>query len=142
MVCVSYFGEFSGHDRNEFFVVDSSITIFIGIVDHLINLSSWEGLANAWGDFLEVFWAEAAGSVGVKGFVEGLERGFGIAISTKSEDLKEEGEIDLLGTSCVLDNGEDLLGLCFESEGSDCGGEFLGRDVSTVIVVEDVEAFL
>ena len=70
-----------------------------------------------------------------------LEGGFGLAVA-ESEDFQEEGEIDLFGGGVVGNDVEDLFGLLVEAEGSDGVDEFIGRDVSTVIVVEDVEALL
>ena len=60
----------------------------------------------------------------------------------ESEDFQEEWEIDLFGGGVVGNNVENLFGLLVEAEGSDGVDEFFGGDVSTVIVVEDVEALL
>jgi hypothetical protein len=41
-----------------------------------------------------------------------------------------------------LNNTEDLLSLVFNAEGSNGVDQFFTRDVSTSVVVEDIEAFL
>ena len=137
----SYFWEFSGDDRNKLLVAYSSISVSVGEINHLVNFGGREVLSNAGGHLLEVLGSEAAGAPGVEEFIELLEGGFGLAVA-ESEDFQEEGEIDLFGGGVVGNDVEDLFGLLVEAEGSDGVDEFIGRDVSTVIVVEDVEALL
>ena len=65
----SNFGEFSGDNSNKFFVADSSISILIGIINHLINFGWGESFSNGVTDSLKVFRAEAVCSLGIKYFV-------------------------------------------------------------------------
>ena len=137
----SNFGEFSGDDSNEFFVTDSSITILVSIVDHLINFSWGESFSNRVTNSFEVFWAEGVGSFGIKNFIKLLKRLLrGLFIL--SEDGKESAEVEFFSISVGLDDSDDICGLAFHIEGSDCVNDFLHGDLSAVVVVEEIEHFL
>ena len=139
---ISHFGELLSYNSNEFFITDSSITILIGVIDHLINFGSWETFTDWCCNFFKVFRSEWSSSVWIKYFVELLEGWFRLSISTNSENFEEEGEVDLFCACCVSDNSEDLFSLIFNAESSNGVDELIGWNVSTVIVVKDVETFL
>ena len=139
--CESYFGELSGDDCNELFIADASISVLIGIVNHLVDIGGGEVLAHTSCHLLEILRAEAASASDVKGFVELLEGGLGLTV-TKAEDVEEEGEVNFLGSAVVADDVQDLLGLVIKAKCSDGVDQLFRRDVATVIVVEDVEALL
>ena len=138
----SHFRELSCHDWHKFFIVDESISVLVGVIDHLINFCGWERLSHTGCHSLEVLRAKGSGSIGIKDFEKLVQGGFWISVSTKSEDLEEGGEINLFGSGVVVDNGEDLLSLIVESKCSDSVNEFIRGDISTVIVVKDVETVL
>ena len=138
----SDFWVFLGEDVNEFVIVDDSISIFVSIVDHLINFSSWEVLSDALGDLLELFRAESSLLVDVEMLEELSEGRFTAWVSTESEDLEESTEVHIFSVWWRLNNAQDLLGLVFNTEGFDGVDQFFGWDVSTSVVIEDIEAFL
>jgi hypothetical protein len=138
----SDFGVVLGDDVNEFFVVDSSISVLVGIVDHLVDFSGWEVLTDWGGNLLEFFGAESSLFVDVEIFEELSQRGLWGSVSTESEDVEESCEVHIVSVRAGVDNAQNLGGLAFDAEGSDGVDEFLGWDVSRSVVVEDVETFL
>ena len=67
---VSDFGECSGHHGYEFFIADSSITILVGVVDHLINFGRAEAFSDLVADSFEIFRSKAVGSLRIKHVIE------------------------------------------------------------------------
>lgn len=131
-----------GDDLHEFFVVNGSVSVLIGVVDHLVDLAAGEVLAHAGGHILELLRAEGAGAGGVEGLEDGLEGGLVVGISSEAEDVEEGGEVDVSLVPCVVDDGEDLRGLSLEVERPDGVDELLSGDVAAAVVVEDVEDLL
>lgn len=139
---ISDFWVFLIDDIDEFFVANDSVSVFISIINHLINFSSWKVLSNAGCDLFEFLWTESSLFVNIEGFEELSNWSFTVSISTESEDFKESSEIHFLGCGSSWDDTDDLLSLVFNAEGSDCVDQFFTRDVSTSVVIEDIETFL
>lgn len=131
-----------GDDLDEFFVVNGSVSVLIGVVDHLVDLAAGEVLANAGGNLLELLRAEGAGAGGVESLEDGLEGGLVVGISSESEDVEEGSEVNVSLVSCIVDDGEDLSGLSLEVEGPNGVDEFLSGDVAASVVIEDIEDLL
>ena len=136
----SNLGEFSGDDSNKFFITDSSIAIFVGIVNHLVNFSRGESFPNGITNSFKVFGAKGIGSLRVKDFIKLLKRLLRRSF-VLTEDGKESGEVKFLSISVGLDDGDNVGSLAFHVEGSDGVNNFLHGDLSTVVIVEQIEHF-
>ena len=128
-------------DVNELFKANDSISVFISIVNHLVNFSSWEVLSNAGCDLFEFFRTEGSLFVDIKVFEELSNWGFAVSITAESKDLKERAKVHFLRWRWSWDNTDDLLSLVFNTESSDGVDQFFTRDVSASIVIEDIETF-
>ncbi len=137
----SDFWVFLGDDVDEFVVVDDSVSVLVSIVDHLVDFSNWEVLSNALSDLLEFFWTESALLLDVEIFEELTQWGFAGSVSTESEDFEEGTEVHLFSVGWGLNDTDDLLGLVFNTEGSDGVDQLFSGDVSTSVIIEDIEAF-
>lgn len=133
---------FFGGNVDEFFVVDDSISVFISIVNHLIDFGSGEVLSNAGGDLFKLFRAESSLFIDIEVFEELSQWGFRGSVSTESEDVEEGTEVHIFSVRAGIDNAQNLSGLIFNAQGSDGVNQFFSWDVSTSVVVEDVETFL
>ena len=138
----SYLWIFLGDNVDEFVVVNNSVSVLISIVDHLINFSNWEILSDWSSHLFEFFWTESTLVFDVEAFEELSKWCLAVSISAESEDFEEATEVHLFRVRWSLNNTEDLLSLVFNAEGSDSVDQFFTRDVSTSVVVEDIEAFL
>ena len=128
-------------DVNEFFEANYSISVFISIINHLVNFSSWEVLSNTGCDLFEFFRTESSLFVDIEVFKELSNWSFAVSITAESEDFKEGAKVHFLRWRWSWDNIDDLLSLVFNTEGSDGVDQFFTRDVSASIVIEDVETF-
>lgn len=137
----SLFGVLFGDNSNKFLEVDTSITVSVSIVNHLINFLGAEAFTYTFTNFLEIFWAKATGSLRVKGFIKLLECAL-IATIIVAEDIKESFEIKLIFSGSILNNVEDILGLTVHVQCSNSIDYFFDGDLATVIIVEDIENFL
>lgn len=100
----------SCNGSNEFFIIYTSVSVLVGIVDHLVNLLGSESLAHHVTHSLEVLRPEAVGSIGIEGFVELLEGGLG-GVFGLPKYLYECFEIELFGGGACLHDIHDVLGL-------------------------------
>lgn len=128
-------------DVEEFFKVNDSISVFISIVNHLINFNSWKVLSNAGCNLFKFLRTEGSLFIDIKVFEELSNRGFAISITAESEDFEEGAKVHFLRCGWSWDNTNDLLSLVFNTKGSDGVDQFFTRDISTFIVIEDVETF-
>lgn len=108
----------------------------------MINLSYWEVLSDSSSYSLEFFWTKSSIFVKIKVLEKLPDWSLAVSISRESKDLKECREVHFLRMWWWLNNINDLLGLVLNTEGLDGGDQFFSRDVSTSIVIEDIEAFL
>ena len=137
----SHFGEFLSYNCNEFFITDSSIFVFISIVNHLINFCCWEIFTNTCCDSFKIFRSKWSGSIWIKYFVEWLKGCFRDSISTDSKDFKEKSKVDIIRCCCSGNNSENLFSLFFKSKSFNSVAELLRWNVSTVIVVKYIKTF-
>lgn len=107
----------------------------------MVNFSNWKVLSNSSSYSLELFWTEGSIFVKIKVFKKLPNWGLAASISRESKDLKECREVHFLSMWWWLNNVNDLLGLVLNAEGLDSGDQFFSRDISTSIVIEDIEAF-
>jgi hypothetical protein len=132
---------FFGDDVNEFIIVDNSVSVFISIIDHLINFSNWEILSNAGSNLFKFFWTKSTLLFNIEIFKELSQWWFTVSLSTESEDFEESCEVHLFSMWWGVDNTDDLLGLVFNTKSSNGVDQFISWDVSTSIIIEDIEAF-
>ena len=72
-VNASNFWILPGDGGNEFFKVNSSISVLISIINHLINLLRSESLSNHFANLFEIFRSKAVSSIGIKNFIDLLK---------------------------------------------------------------------
>lgn len=120
----SNFGIDFGNHVDELVEVDDSVSVLIGVLDHLIDLSGGEVLADRGSDLLELLRAEGSGAGCVEGLEDSLESGLARGVSAEAEDVEEGAEVELSGDSRGVDDGEDLSGLLLEVEGLNGVDEF------------------
>ena len=101
----SNFGINFGDDIAEFFEVDETVSVLVSKVNHLIDFSATEVLSNTGSNFLEFFRSESSSSAGIKGLENSLKGSLAVAVTSKSENFKENGEIDLSSVARVVDDG-------------------------------------
>ena len=131
----------SGDNGDELFVVDSSVSVLISIVDHLINFLGSESLTDGLSNLLELFRAEAVGSVEIEDLIKFPQRSLS-GVLWDTEDLQESGEVEFLSIGVGLHNGDDGLGIILEAQSLDGVDDFFGGDLTTVIIIKNVEDFL
>ena len=133
-------GERSSDDCTEFFVVDQSVAILVGIVNHLVDLSRREALTNCVTDSLEIFRAEGLGSIAehVEHLLEGLFAGFFLL----AEDGKESTEVKFFGVGISLHNANNVGCLALHIQGTDGVNDFFHGNLSAVVIVEQIEHLL
>ena len=110
-MCWSNFWVNFGYDVNEFFVANSTVSILISEINHLINLGCWEALSNTCRNSLEILGTECSTSWFVKFFKNGLKGCLIGRISSESEDYKEGSEINISDVAVAIDDVEDLSSL-------------------------------
>ena len=137
----SHFGELLSYNCNEFFITDSSISVFISIINHLINFCCWEIFTNTCCDSFKIFRSKGSSSIRIKYFVEWLEGWFRDSISRNSKDFKEESKVNLFRWCCRGNNLDNLFSLVFKSKSFNSVDELFRWNVSTVIVVKYIKAF-
>ena len=101
----SNFGVNFGDDVGEFFEVDETVSVLISKVNHLIDFSATEVLSNTGSNFLEFFRSESSSSWSIKSLENSLKSSLAVAVTSKTENFKESGEIDLSSVARVVDNG-------------------------------------
>lgn len=82
----SNFGVDLGDNAYEFFEANNSVSILIGIVDHLINLGGWEVFSNTGSNLFKGFGSDTL-SIRIKFVIDGLDGGLTGGIASKSEDF-------------------------------------------------------
>lgn len=102
-----------GNGSHKLIEADSTISIFIGIVDHLVNLLGSELFAHLLAHFLEVLSAEAARAGWVEDLIELLEGCLGLCFGL-AENLDECCEVELFGSGGGLHNGDDIFSFALE----------------------------
>lgn len=131
----------SGDGGHKLLIADSSISVLVSIVDHLVNLLGSESLTNQFAHLLELVRAEAVGVVGIEHFVELLETGFGLGF-TLAEDFNESLEVEFISSGGGLNNANDVPGISLKIQSLDGVDNFRDGDLSTSIGIEEVEHFL
>ncbi len=130
-----------GEDVKELFKVNYSISVFISIVNHLINFGNTEILSNTLSDFFKFFWTKGSVFIDIKEFKKLTEWGFTILFSTESKDFKETCEIHFFSIWWSLNDVNNLLSLIFNTKSSDGVNEFISWDISASIIIKNVETF-
>ena len=131
-----------GHNLAEFLEVDDSITILVGVLDHLVDLSSSQVLADWSSNLLELLGSESSAAGSVEGLEQGLESSFVGVVRAETEDVEESSEVEVSSDAGSVDDVEDLGSLAFKVEGLDSVDELVSGDLSTAVIVEDIEDFL
>ena len=130
-----------GKNLNELVIINDSISVFISIVNHLINLSSWEVLSDTLCNFFKIFGSEGSLFAKIKIFEKLSNWSFTWTIRVESEDVEEGSEIHLLSRRRWLNYAQNLLSLIFNTKSFDSVNQFFSWDVSTSIIIKDVETF-
>lgn len=99
MVAESYFWVDSGDDCQEFIETNCSVSVFVCILDDLINLSTGEVLSHTGSCLLEFLWSKLSSSFCVKSFKDRLKSCLTASISSESEDIQEGREVNIANVS-------------------------------------------
>ena len=134
----SWFRVLFSDNSNEFFKVDSSISVPISIIDHLVNLLGAKSLTHTFANFFKIFRTEATTSTNIKSLIELLETSFRL-IFIVAEDIEESLEIKFIFSWGGLDDIENIFGLVIHIESSDGVDKLINRDLTTVVIIKDVE---
>ena len=102
-ICRSYFRVFSSHSCNKLFIVNSSISVLVSIINHLINLLRCKSFSNWFCNFFEFISAKATSSVEIKNLIKFPQRGFSCGFRL-TKDLKESSKIKFFGCGLRLNN--------------------------------------
>ena len=112
-VLKSNFWILSSDSSNKLFKADSSISIFISIINHLINLLRSKFLPNYFTSFFKVFGTKTAWSSWIKYFVEFSEWSFAL-IFLLSKDLYKSLEVKLFSSSGWLNKSYNTFSFAFK----------------------------
>ena len=101
---------FFGNNIKELLVINDTVMVGVGSLDHGLDLLSAEVLSNSFTDLVELVDSECLLSVAElsKEFLTGS---FTLLFRSKAEHLQEGGEVDGLGLSVLLNNLKHLV--CF-----------------------------
>ncbi len=137
----SYFGVNFWDYCMELFKVNDSISVFVCELNHLINFSTRKVLSNWSCNFFKLFRTESSTSSCIKCLKNCLESGFISWITSKTENLNKGSETKLSWDSCWVNNRQNLAGLRFKVECFNSVYELINGNVSTAVIVEDIEDF-
>ena len=130
-----------GDGGDELLVVNDAVSVLVGELDHLVDLSGREVLSDGSRDLLELLGSEGAAAGGVEGLEDSLKGAFAAGVAAEAEDVDEGAEVELASDAGGVHDRQDLAGLVLELEGTDGVHEFLDGDLSAAVVVEHVEHF-
>jgi len=86
-------GVFFGDDFYKLLKADPSVSVFVGVLNHLFDLNRGKPFSHAFTNFSKLFNPEGTHSVFVKNLEELLQIGGGLVISVESEYFQKSLEI-------------------------------------------------